>query len=712
MPIDVPKDIEATSSSDESKVDRVSLIFETAKETFISFRDGIIDRFSKFSERWSHDDDSSSDKKIIDLIPEEIWEDDYSKDVVKDVERDIEEDYWEDDSDSGSPKKEPEEDYWEDESDSEPTKKKLKDEVIIDIWSDDDDPDDAGSTEGGLEDDSFKDFTWGDEESDDDEKIGADSEETENLAYKLRLETLGFPKSVEDIKTDRYLGGSSGVTAGFVNGDPESSEMFVVKKARIIDGTYESLNTGQLVEGHIADRIYEALGFNVSPSVIYDNGSSRVAKFIPGKDLCSIDDSHDYEKVADEVRKGFVLDCFLGNWDVIGGLGGDNIRVGIDGKVYRIDNDGSLNYRARGEKKTNFGREVTELETMREKNSIFSTITDSEISDQIDYLLDNQYKILNTLDEVLGELDTNSFDYWGLRNVLLERLEYLSEFQTLPDKKKYRESLEVYIEKFDNNESIIEGIPVETRNAIRKNVENSVEDNWTMYVREAKNINLSTIDFLVELQTKLEKLTESSHIFRATDIRILGHVLRDGRFKSQFETNTSGGYLNPGYRAGAEESMFGYAEDLPPEKRPIYCYCSDAEHGEINQDGKNPPYNYTRQYGLLAVKMKDEVKRRATFTNQDSLRDMQKTPPTPFLCPHLASVKVSWYFNLDKLNSTSVVEEYNEVQIHGGLRAEDIETIYISRDNGASEEDIKFAEEMVEEYNERNPKNKIILEEY
>ena len=733
MPIDIPKVDEVITSSEESRTDKLlSTIREKAKETFISFRDKIEEIFSKESseekDTSSHDSKistlktTSKDRKEVDTISEDLDED--GGEEVED-----EEDYWDDDeSEEGSEEEIDDEDYW-DEEDEDPDEEvgDGEEERVETIWSGGSDLSSTSGIgedlEGATSDIKTDSGSYSEEDpwsigDTDGRKVDTitteDSKEVggkypEKTPYEKRLEELGFPESVDEIEATTYLGGSSDVMAGFIDGDPKASKMFVVKKARanVDEWGYSSLNTGQLVEGHIADRIYEALGFNVPKSAIYDGGSHKVAEFIPGKDLCAIEESDYREKIAEEVRKGFVLDCLLGNSNVIGGLGGDNIRVGLDGKVYRIDNDGSLRYGARGEPKENFGSRVIELDTMRERNSIFSTITDSEILTQIDYLIDNKDKIFETFEAAVNELALHG--YWDLGTALGQRLEYLREYPAI---KSYIESLKGYFEELDRNESI----PIETRNAIKKNIENAVRDNWHTYVKAAEHNHLSTIEFLDKFQKKVEKLTESSRIFRATDVKVLENILlRDGRFKSQFETGTSGGTLDPSCRAEAEEFMFGYAKNLPPAKRPIYCYFSDAEHGEINSFGKNPPPNSTDQYGRVTIMFKKDVENRATITGQDSLGTYDENPPTPFHCPHFTSVELHSEFYLeDELDSSSVVSEYEytEAQIHDGLSALDIKAIYVSVHNGMSRDDIKTVEKTVRKYNKLHPDNKIILKEY
>lgn len=81
---------------------------------------------------------------------------------------------------------------------------------------------------------------------------------------------------------------------------------------------------------------------------------------------------------------GFAVDAWLGNWDVVG-MSLDNLQIGPDGKAHRVDAGGSLEYRAKGEKKP-FGPTVDELTTLRDKAknphaaAVFGGIKDADIT--------------------------------------------------------------------------------------------------------------------------------------------------------------------------------------------------------------------------------------------------------------------------------------------------------------------------------------------
>jgi Protein of unknown function (DUF3626) len=94
-------------------------------------------------------------------------------------------------------------------------------------------------------------------------------------------------------------------------------------------------------------------------------------------------------------------------------------------------------------------------------------------------------------------------------------------------------------------------------------------------------------------------------------------VVRDGRFKSQFESGASRGYYSPDTRAEHEHEMFGYPEDLPAEKRPIYGYLSGSSEQQ---------YGGADNYGSVMFRLKDGVNQRTTFTLGDSLANQQMRP--------------------------------------------------------------------------------------
>ena len=87
-------------------------------------------------------------------------------------------------------------------------------------------------------------------------------------------------------------------------------------------------------------------------------------------------------------------------------------------------------------------------------------------------------------------------------------------------------------------------------------------------------------------------------------------ILKDGRFKSQFETNTSGGTLNQNMRAHSEYGWAGIPLNMPKPFRFIYGYTTT--------DSSSKNHN-VKPYGDVDVLLKLELNKFALQTLGDSL---------------------------------------------------------------------------------------------
>lgn len=194
-----------------------------------------------------------------------------------------------------------------------------------------------------------------------------------------------FPGALADVEKVKDLGGTTG--AELVK-DKVTGDQFVLKRGNSAE---------HLREEAAADAVYRAAGVNVPEARLFEGGAPvKLAKFIEGEQLGSYLKTADAAAQAaaiDQVKKHFVADALLGNWDVAG-QNFDNLLVGKDGRVWRIDNGGSLRFRAQGARKTadQWGGVVTELDTLRDAKinaqtaRLFGGITETEIASQVDAL--------------------------------------------------------------------------------------------------------------------------------------------------------------------------------------------------------------------------------------------------------------------------------------------------------------------------------------
>jgi SPP1 gp7 family putative phage head morphogenesis protein len=203
-----------------------------------------------------------------------------------------------------------------------------------------------------------------------------------------------FPADIAGLHLVKQLGGSTG--AQLVE-DPLTGKRFVLKRGA---------NPDHLMEEAHADAAYAALGIPVPKSKIYQTpaGPAKLAEFVEGRTLSQITDAKERAKAEAALREHFAADALLGNWDVIG-LGADNVLVDKKGKVWRIDNGGSLRFRAQGAPKSagQWDDYPTELWTMRDAHvnpsaaQVFGKVKFYDVAKQVDALEQKRAALLKAL---------------------------------------------------------------------------------------------------------------------------------------------------------------------------------------------------------------------------------------------------------------------------------------------------------------------------
>jgi hypothetical protein len=213
------------------------------------------------------------------------------------------------------------------------------------------------------------------------------------------LDADGFPFDIDGLEEVQSLGGSTGA---MLVRDPVTGRQYVMKRGASADHVRREL---------VADETYRALGARVPAARIYETpgGPVKLAEFVEGKSLKSFmrPDGTFPDDILREVRESFAADALLGNRDVIG-LDYDNILVDAAGRAWRIDNGGSLDFRAQGGYKL-FDGYPLELWTMRDRainaqtTAVFGGMDYGDLMDQVRALGGRRGAALDMLPDELKE---------------------------------------------------------------------------------------------------------------------------------------------------------------------------------------------------------------------------------------------------------------------------------------------------------------------
>jgi predicted ABC-type ATPase len=162
---------------------------------------------------------------------------------------------------------------------------------------------------------------------------------------------------VRDVSHWKRVGAQGGSNPGGIFEDEHGTRHYV---------KHPQVNPDQAKAEKVADDIYRALDIPAKESeVITRKGKLGLAgKMLPQARQMNREEIN----ASPDVKKGYVADAFLGNWDVFG-LSHDNIVEAADKHHYRVDNGGTLFYRAQGKPKDFPHDRVDELDSLIGKRS-------------------------------------------------------------------------------------------------------------------------------------------------------------------------------------------------------------------------------------------------------------------------------------------------------------------------------------------------------
>jgi len=182
----------------------------------------------------------------------------------------------------------------------------------------------------------------------------------------------------------------------------------------------------------------------------------------------------------------------------------------------------------------------------------------------------------------------------------------------------------------------------------------------------------------------------------AIDSRDFEKVLTDGRFKSQFESNTSGGMYDRSRRK-TEEVEQGIPVNSKLSDRPIYGYLASQlsvdENSARDVNNEKPTNTFTvntsrvEQYGDLRVLLNDDVKERTTYTLRDSVLAGSLPQPLSEKVTRDNLVTAGLHARSSYGGHGKHTSEYAEVQIRNGVKVSDIKQIYIVGSQSSDSQD-------------------------
>jgi hypothetical protein len=152
-------------------------------------------------------------------------------------------------------------------------------------------------------------------------------------------------KVVLGIQTGKPAGSNQKPPSGFWTGT-DSKKRYV----KLYD------NPEQVYSELVANKIYRDLGVPVPETsvAVRTNSKTGAQEFLIVTEIIenkgTIGNLGMTKAQATEIVDGFLVDTWLANYDAVG-TGLDNVVVGTDGKIYRIDQGGSMFFRAQGKLK-------------------------------------------------------------------------------------------------------------------------------------------------------------------------------------------------------------------------------------------------------------------------------------------------------------------------------------------------------------------------
>lgn len=174
----------------------------------------------------------------------------------------------------------------------------------------------------------------------------------EAIKKLYRKDENGFPVDKNFLSMLNVIDANPGGSTGAKIVQAPDGTKFVMKRPSN-EGGYPHLKNE-----YDANQFYSSMGATVPESKLFEssndeNDSVLLSKFVEnGMSLgdwwiANKNNPNELNEMKKKLRKHYAVDILLGNWDVVG-QDADNILIDSNGTPYRIDNGGSMGFRAQG----------------------------------------------------------------------------------------------------------------------------------------------------------------------------------------------------------------------------------------------------------------------------------------------------------------------------------------------------------------------------
>ena len=183
-----------------------------------------------------------------------------------------------------------------------------------------------------------------------------------------------------------------------------------------------------------------------------------------------------------------------------------------------------------------------------------------------------------------------------------------------------------------------------------------------------------TEEYMDEQFNKVKELVndETNELVIRVKEAAMENILKDGEFKNQYTTLTSGGVYNPDWRKVVENNLFNIPINAISRNRPIYGYISNkfVENGSRSFE--------LQKYGDIKVVLKDSIKDRCYISMGDSMNNTARIIPSKLKDMQKYSVRPE-ELAFNKWDNLGEFRGYPEIQIFGGVKLKDIKYIELPK---------------------------------